>query len=339
MTMEIMQMNAAVSLDLASMTNDASTSAPPASAKARDSTKWLHKTKLCVYSVQGSCRLGSKCSFAHSSNEVQETPNLHKTQICDAFLQGQCSNENCSFAHGEDELRLSPNFKNKLCKWFGKGKCRNGDDCGFAHGVQQLHGKTSEAAVTAKVAVTPKQDFLGPPVTPPPGLTLSEPFVLDLDNSLLEDKAPLSMEDQVEGMTATITALQNKMDSMLLQSQVSGMKQYLGELSAQFADLEQVLHQTNPVVTSTPQDIVANAPWKKACSATSTKTPLKTKLSSKAALFQPSAMSAQAQPFMPGPPALAYQTYENNWPFQECHDSSWPSDDSTSIDSAGSSSD
>jgi len=334
-----MQLNAAVSLDLASMTNDASTSAPPANAKARDSTKWLHKTKLCVYSVQGSCRLGSKCSFAHSSNEVQETPNLHKTQICDAFLQGQCSNENCSFAHGEDELRLSPNFKNKLCKWFGKGKCRNGDDCGFAHGVQQLHGKTSEAAVTAKVAVTPKQDFLGPPVTPPPGLTLSEPCVLDLDNSLLEDKAPLSMEDQVAGMTATIAALQRKMDSMVLQGQVSGMKQYLGELSAQFADLEQVVHQTNTVVTSTPQDIVSNAPWKKACSVTATKTPLKTKLSSKAALFQPSAMTAQAQPFMPGPPTFAYQTYENSWPFQECHDSSWPSDDSTSIDSAGSSSD
>merc|ERR1719198_2677266 len=77
-----------------------------AAKKVRDSTKWLHKTKLCVYSLQGSCRLGNKCSFAHSATEVQDAPNLYKTQLCEAFAAGNCTKEDCTFAHGNEELRL-----------------------------------------------------------------------------------------------------------------------------------------------------------------------------------------------------------------------------------------
>lgn len=285
-----------------------------AAKKARDATKWLHKTKLCVYSIQGTCRLGSKCSFAHTASEVQEAPNLHKTQLCEAFSQGNCTNENCTFAHGEEELRLSPNFKNKLCKWFGKGKCRNGAECGFAHGTEELRHQRDE-----KVGIAP-----------PPGLSLQvdeadkkEPLVLDLEGSLLEAKAPASLEQQVEGMASTIAALQWKMDEMVLRTQVTGMKQFLGQLSDQCAQLEQAL---NVPQDSTATDLVASAPWKKK------KTPLKTPLSSKAALFQPSSLSIQAQPFVPG-------GFQATVPSYECGETYWPSDDSTSIAEAGFSSD
>lgn len=285
---------------------------PTVTKAERDTTKWLHKTKLCVYSIQGSCRLGSKCSFAHNPNEVQEAPNLYKTQLCSAFAAGNCTKENCPFAHGEEELRLSPNFKNKICKWFGKGLCRNGEDCSFAHGVEQLRGR-------------PRKQPEGetPAIPPPPGLSLaaeeSAPKApLVLDGGLLDAKMPPSnLELQLEGMTASITNLQKQMDDMVLRTQVSSMKQYLGQLTAQVSELEQSLS----TVAATPADPAAGAPWRKK------KTPLKTALSSKATPFQP-VWNAQAMPFMPNCAAPAGET-------------NWSSDDSTSIpsDSGGGSSD
>lgn len=293
-----------------------STAEPSTTKKPRDSTKWLHKTRLCVYSIQGSCRLGSKCSFAHTASEVQEAPNLHKTQLCEAYAAGGCDNLNCSFAHGEEELRLSPNFKNKLCKWFGKGKCRNGNECGFAHGIEELRNQREAQS---------QDTGPSPPLGPPPGLgppslavdkaDKKETLVLDLEASLLDAKAPpSSLEKQVEGMSATITALQWKMDEMVLRTQVTGMKQFLGQLSAQCAELEQALN------TQGPSDVKASNP---------AKTPLKTPLSSKANAFVPTALSSQAPPFVCG----------YTMPSYECGETFWPSDDSTSMGSGGWSSD
>jgi len=281
----------------------------PSLVTKKDATKWLHKTKLCVYRVQGACRLGSKCSFAHSVGEVQDAPNLHKTQMCEAFLAGNCTRENCTFAHGDEELRLSPNFKNKLCKWFGKGKCRNGVECGFAHGQEQLRSQPEELEQIA----------------PPPGLSLEDEAqrktVLTLSGGLVDEKAPVTLETQVEGMSATISALQWKMDEMALRTQVNGMKQFLGQLTDQCAMLEQQLAQSGST------DLVANAPWKKK------QTPLKTKLSSTAKPFQPTGMGIEAQPFVPN--FGTYQPFVPAGAYEGCHDTYWPSDESTSIDSGG----
>lgn len=281
----------------------------------KDTTKWLRKTKLCVYSVQGSCRLGSKCSFAHSVGEVQQAPNLHKTQICPAFEKGSCSNENCTFAHGQEELRLSPNYKNKMCKWFGKGQCRNGDECDFAHGSEQLRQQP-----TATLA-------------PPPGLSLAEDTqpktVLSLAGGLLEDepKQPASLEKQVEGMSAQISALQWKMDQMALRTQVTGMKQFLGQLSEQCAMLESQLSQPAPTQLVTPAPWNRNnteEPWEQWM-----KTKLKTKLKSNGASFQPSGLSSQAQPFVPN---FGMQQTFGSYDGYGCG-VGWNSDESTDIGS------
>jgi hypothetical protein len=280
------------------------TEIPKVAKKERDSNKWLHKTKLCVYLIQGTCRLGSKCSFAHTLADVQEAPNLHKTQLCEDYANGDCTNENCTFAHGEEELRLSPNFKNKMCKWFSQGKCRNGSECGFAHGKEELRCEEQKSR---------------PPIGSPPGLTLEgeahQKQVLNLSGNLLDEKEPPSLEQQVEGMSATISSLQRKMDDMLLHTQVTGMKQVLGDLSAQCAALEEVLAKPEPT-----EILAANAPWKK--------TPLKTKLSSKAQPFNPMAFSSQAASFVP-----SFETYQS-WT-TGCGETYWPSDESTDIGSGG----
>lgn len=295
----------------------------PGMKKERDATKWLHKTKLCVYAVQGRCTLGSKCSFAHAAVEVQDAPNLFKTQLCEAFAKGECRNENCSFAHGEEELRISPNFKNKMCMWFDRGKCRNGNECGFAHGDDEMRGVPRQSVQVSPSVQPPwRSDNAMEVTTPPPVLTSPPPglshvvdeaqkkpaFVLDLEGSILDTKAPGTRKDLVnrlEGMSATIAALQSK---MLLLQQASGTTQLLAELIPAEVEAASCVPSA-AFVTSTPSTKMALG------------TPLRTPLRSKAQPFQPSALSAQVMPFVPG--------CESYKPFMPSFDN-WKSDESTS---------
>jgi hypothetical protein len=101
--------------------------------------KQLRKTKFCLYHLQGACRFGSECQFAHSLTEMHHTPDLSKTQLCKKFANGGCDDPNCNYAHQEDELRSTDVFfKKTLCTWNEKGKCRNGAKCRFAHGIKEL---------------------------------------------------------------------------------------------------------------------------------------------------------------------------------------------------------
>jgi len=116
-------------------------------ARTRKPSRWLRKTKLCVYHLQNNCCLGSSCLFAHSLNELQDGPDLFKTQMCQNFLEHGCTNSNCTYAHGDEELQPFPTLKQKLCKWHRKGKCRNGETCSFAHGRQDLRDDIGDAAL------------------------------------------------------------------------------------------------------------------------------------------------------------------------------------------------
>jgi hypothetical protein len=120
-------------------------------------------------------------------------------------------------------------------------------------------------------------------------------------------------------MTTTIAALQWKLNEMELRSQVNGMKQYLGQLSSQVAELENALSRSSDVSGQ-----VAHAP-----KAPTKRMDLRTALSSKATPFQ--SLSSKAQSFVPGRPSFQL-SYESD---TTC----WPSDDSASSGSGGFSSD
>mmetsp|Transcript_39432 Transcript_39432/g.91456 ORF Transcript_39432/g.91456 Transcript_39432/m.91456 type:complete len:367 (-) Transcript_39432:173-1273(-) len=101
--------------------------------------KQMRKTRLCHFYLNGMCKYGSKCNFAHDEQELQNAPDLRKTRVCKAFLNGGCSNRACNFAHGQEELRATELcFKTTLCMWHAKGKCVNGSRCRFAHGHEEL---------------------------------------------------------------------------------------------------------------------------------------------------------------------------------------------------------
>jgi len=333
-------------------------------AKARDASKWLRKTKICVYYIQGDCKLGSKCNFAHSNDELQDTPNLHKTQLCQDFENGNCDNVNCTFAHGLEELRISPSYKKKICKWFGKGKCRNGDECGFAHGEDELRPPEPPTEVPTPPLSFNSSSPPGPPpgFAPPPGLGFQEEATdavhkaggvkLALEGRLLDTKAEAPLKEQVQELSSVIGVLQHTVEDMMMRKQITEMKQVVSQLSAQCERLSSIAGSDENLLQ------VAAATEKTLVPATQiTRTPLKslkTKLKSSAAPFVPTlnalaspftptaeaaesadetgglnAMSAQAEPFVPGNVAIGSPMNTQAKPFVPSANES--GDESTSV--------
>jgi len=98
------------------------------------------KTKICPHFIEGNCRRGDACNYAHSQTELKGVPNLKKTRICQLYQIGKCNMGNlCSFAHGDQELRSTPEFfKTSLCHAYLKGSCKAGESCRYAHGDSEL---------------------------------------------------------------------------------------------------------------------------------------------------------------------------------------------------------
>jgi hypothetical protein len=57
--------------------------------------------------MQGLCKKGETCTFAHGDKELRGLPNFKKTRICIPFKTGECprSSADCNYAHGEAEIR------------------------------------------------------------------------------------------------------------------------------------------------------------------------------------------------------------------------------------------
>jgi len=163
---------------------------PTTSNKNRKPSRWLRKTKLCVYHLQNNCCLGSSCLFAHTLSELQDGPDLYKTQLCIDFMNGNCQDPDCTFAHGQEEVRAFPTLKQKRCKWHRKGQCRNGDSCSFAHGRQDLRQPGAEDSLSNYPVADPsdypaadrqqqqqqqQQAAIPQPPTPVPVMFVSQP--------------------------------------------------------------------------------------------------------------------------------------------------------------------
>jgi len=71
-------------------------------------TRWC-----CFFKLQGRCKHGSGCHFAHSAEELSAPPDLRKTSLCKQWFEGSCPNMDgsCNFAHGQAELKITPAIK------------------------------------------------------------------------------------------------------------------------------------------------------------------------------------------------------------------------------------
>lgn len=61
---------------------------------------------MCVYFEKGVCQKGSRCRFAHGTEELRVAPNLQGTKRCPVLRdQGHCSDPQCRFAHEAEDVR------------------------------------------------------------------------------------------------------------------------------------------------------------------------------------------------------------------------------------------
>ena len=80
------------------------------------SYKVKYKTELCKnMQLEGYCKFGKKCSFAHNKEELRQKIHLHekfKTKPCKSYhLHGYCSyGIRCSYLHDEYILDSKKNF-------------------------------------------------------------------------------------------------------------------------------------------------------------------------------------------------------------------------------------
>jgi len=77
-------------------------------AATAETQEQLRKTKLCIFYAKNRCLRGDSCNYAHSSAELQDTPDLSKTKLCYNFRRHQCRDTKCKYAHGVSELRPLP---------------------------------------------------------------------------------------------------------------------------------------------------------------------------------------------------------------------------------------
>lgn len=102
----------------------------------------LRKTKMCAFFQKSRCAFGEMCSFAHSPDELQATPDFIKTKLCYGHFRGCCYDPMCTFAHGYDELKESENAvtnTRELCYWSTLGYCKSGATCRYAHDMVELN--------------------------------------------------------------------------------------------------------------------------------------------------------------------------------------------------------
>ena len=106
-----------------------------------------------IYCAAGyGCKYGAHCRYAHSDAQVgfflrkQTESHAAKRFTVQCEHGANCDHPNCTFRHSDEEKaaikarrEAQPcyNWKTKLCKFFARGKCTNGN-CPYAHGEGEL---------------------------------------------------------------------------------------------------------------------------------------------------------------------------------------------------------
>eukprot|EP00930_Biecheleria_cincta_P025550 TRINITY_DN1817_c0_g1_i1.p1 TRINITY_DN1817_c0_g1~~TRINITY_DN1817_c0_g1_i1.p1 ORF type:complete len:638 (+),score=76.53 TRINITY_DN1817_c0_g1_i1:270-1916(+) len=99
------------------------------------------KKAMCKFFLQGSCKRGSMCEFAHSEAELGEMwqcagcgfTNVQANDVC-----GGGGRLGCKMPRPQRSFEQQTAAKRSMCKFFLQGACTKGEGCDFAHNVAEL---------------------------------------------------------------------------------------------------------------------------------------------------------------------------------------------------------
>ncbi|KVI11644.1 zinc finger CCCH domain-containing protein 39-like [Cynara cardunculus var. scolymus] len=95
---------------------------PPTLPVNRGTTHIFYKTRMCQKFLEGNCRNGDSCTFAHGSNDLREPPPNWQELVKDNRGGGNW-NEDQKIIH-----------RMRICrKFYNTGECPYGEKCNFLH--------------------------------------------------------------------------------------------------------------------------------------------------------------------------------------------------------------
>jgi hypothetical protein len=200
----------------------------------------LTKTQLCVKFAEGNCT-NKNCTYAHGEAELRDPPNFKK-KICKWHLQGKCRNgTSCGFAHNGVELRgeAPPGFEGFLREAPPWRKAASGANKTKLYppppglSLNVVADDVSTDAHSSQSVSESEHSMTSSPSTPDAQLF-----------HMMAGRGSAAMQDQVATMGSAIGGLQAKLaalEDMMLQSQVAQMQQTIRQLTEQCGALEGAL--------------------------------------------------------------------------------------------------
>lgn len=233
-----------------------------AKPKEKFLNKILNKTQLCAFHMNGACRFGTACNFAHSPSEIRQPPNFSKTMLCKEFYEGRCHDPNCKFAHSQSEMRIAR--RSTPCAWHAQGACRNGSHCPYAHDAPakpigetaavpeplqdlELQMRMMQQAQLLQSAELMQEQGMMPYSL---GLGLGQPFMADMDQA----HVPLPWEPmKVEPMKVPLPWEMDMPEAEATDPSVKDVQDILALLGAK-CSLEQEIMRTLAKSCAMPND-------------------------------------------------------------------------------------
>ncbi|KAL6534649.1 hypothetical protein OROGR_013324 [Orobanche gracilis] len=104
---------------------------PPNIPGTKGTCHIFYKTRMCAKFIEGTCRNGEQCTFAHGADDLREPPPNWQEIIREKDRVGSWISNIWGGSSGDDQRMI---HRMKICKKYYNGEeCPYGDKCNFLH--------------------------------------------------------------------------------------------------------------------------------------------------------------------------------------------------------------
>ncbi len=111
----------------------------PAAAQRSTKQEPYFKTMLCSFNLNGMCKFGDQCNFAHGEADLRDGDTALLALSTAASAASSASTARPGGKTKEDAQGQKKPYKTRMCQnWLDHGHCKFGPKCMFAHGDAEL---------------------------------------------------------------------------------------------------------------------------------------------------------------------------------------------------------